>query len=180
MEKEKDRSPAVGEGSVTPPTKRRWSTMDTVIALLVFVALVGLLYRVVVAYADAKDIEQNEAVTYRIFFEADGVALPVLDELQSGDMMYLHDGGTPLGSIEGSATEERALTVLDPVVEGVEVVSVAGVLYCTNGTLTDGSLLVSNSDQYLTKGSVVTLRTDRVIMTVRITEIQELLAQGVH
>ncbi|MBQ9152137.1 MAG: hypothetical protein IJX72_07790, partial [Clostridia bacterium] len=55
---------------------------------------------------------------------------------------------------------------------GADRVTAKGCLICTNGTMTDGGLFVDGSGRYLTPGSELEIRTDRVYMTVRVTEIR--------
>ena len=49
-----------------------------------------------------------------------------------------------------------------------------GILICNNATVSaGGGLMVGDSGRYLTPGSVLEVRTDRVLMTIRITSVRE-------
>ena len=94
--------------------KKRWSVMDTVILLLVLMAVAGLIYRVV--YAARKDVEADPTL-YRVYFEVLETHEKVLAEVEGFDAVYLCENGTRLGYIgvyQDTATGEytAALTVM--------------------------------------------------------------------
>ena len=66
--------------------KKRWSAMDTVILLLVLVAVAGLVYRVV--YAARKDAEADPTM-YRVYFEVLETHENVLAEVEGFDALDL-------------------------------------------------------------------------------------------
>ena len=133
--------------------KKRWSAMDTVILLLVLVAVAGLVYRVV--YAARKDAEADPTM-YRVYFEVLETHENVLAEVEGFDAVYLYENDTRLGYI------------------GVYLDTATGILICNNATVSaGGGLMVGDSGRYLTPGSVLEVRTDRVLMTIRITSVRE-------
>ena len=162
---------------ITSKTKKRWSAMDTVILLLVLVAVAGLIYRVV--YAARKDAEANP-VMYRVYFEVMETHKDVLAEVEGFDAVYLCENDIRLGYIgvyrDTETGEYTAALTTTPAVgaTGSSRVTASGILICGNATRTsDGGLIVGDSGRYLTPGSVLEVRTDRALMTIRITAIRE-------
>ena len=157
--------------------KKRWSAMDTVILLLALVAVAGLVYRVV--YAARKDAESDHAM-YRVYFEVLETHENVLAEVEGFDAVYLYENDTRLGYIgvyQDTATGEYAAALnTTPAVGATSShhVTATGILICDHATVSaGGGLMVGDSGRYLTPGSVLEVRTDRALMTVRITSIRE-------
>lgn len=156
--------------------KGRWSAVDTVIVLLVLVAIVGLVYRVI----DAARKEGETARTmYRVYFEVPETHEDVLSEVRGFDAIYLYENNVKLGYIgvyEDTATGTYTVALTPTPAMGAtgdRRVTAEGCMVCTDGTLEGGSLLVGESGRYLTPGSEVEVRTDRVLLTIRITSIRE-------
>jgi hypothetical protein len=157
--------------------KKRWSAMDTVILLLVLVAVAGLVYRVV--YAARKDAEADPTM-YRVYFEVLETHENVLAEVEGFDAVYLYENVTRLGYIgvyldTATGAYTPALTTTPAVgATGSHRVTATGILICNNATVSaGGGLMVGDSGRYLTPGSVLEVRTDRVLMTIRITSVRE-------
>ena len=157
--------------------KKRWSAMDTVILLLVLVAVAGLIYRVV--YAARKEAEADP-VMYRVHFEVLETHKDVLAEVKGFDAVYLYEDDTRLGYIgvyQDTATGEytAALNVTPAQgATGSDRVTATGILICTDASpASGGGLWVGDSGRYLTPGGVMEVRTDRALLTVRITSIRE-------
>lgn len=156
--------------------KGRWSAVDTVILLLIVVALAGLVFRVV--YAARKDAA-SEPIMYRVYFEVMETHEDVLAEVRGFDAVYLYENGIHLGYIgvyEDTSTGEYtvALTATPAAdASGDRRVTASGCMICADGTFTSGGLLVGDSGRYLTPGSVLEVRTDRAFMTIRITDIRK-------
>lgn len=154
--------------------KKRWTAMDTVVLLLVLVAVAGLVYRVV--YAARKDMEAEPA-PYRVYFEVLETHKDVLAEVRGFDAVYLYEDDICLGYVgvyQDLATGEYtpALTVSPG--EEMNHVTATGILVCNDATIAPGGgLRVGDSGRYLTPGSVLEVRTDRAILTIRITSIRE-------
>ena len=162
------------ENKMVSKPKKRWTVIDTVVVLLVLVAVAGLVYRVI--YSARKDAEV-ETTPYRVYFEVLETHKSVLDEVKGFDAVYLYEDDIRLGYIgvyQDQTTGEYtpALTVSPG--EEMDHVTATGILVCNNATLAPGGgLRVEDSGRYLTPGSVVEVRTDRAILTVRITSIRE-------
>lgn len=158
------------------PRKYRWSAADTCILLLVLVMLGGLVYRVV----DAALGEKNEGkrTMYAVYFTVEDTHKNVLGEIGGFDAVYDPEDGTKLGHIAAYEDPEtgRFLPVmtLKPAVDtpNADYVSATGCMICTAATEKGGSLVVDGSNRYLTPGSTLMIRTDRALLTVRITEIR--------
>lgn len=152
--------------------ERRWSVIDTVILLLVLVAIAGIVYRIVITVTD----DGSQGTRCQVYFEVEETHRDVVDGIQGFDEVYLLENDMLLGSIGATSVDPEtgkgvaALTVQN--VEGSDTATAVGCMVC-RGTLTKGgSLLVGESGQYLSRGSVLTVRTDRVVMTIRITDIK--------
>lgn len=198
MEKRKNKTAATG-ADVNERTKRRWSAVDTAILLLTVLAVAGLVYRIVVEYNDAKAAEKAEKTAYRVYFTVDEMQSSVLDEMNGGDVLYIREDGTVLGyiAVRTAATTNGAGSAVDGAAEAVDTdndetlnldkamtarpiengtdpnaVTVEGVFVCNEWELVDGSLKSADGERYLTRGSVIDVRTDRAAMTIRITEIK--------
>lgn len=165
------------DNNMMKKTKKRWSAMDTVILLLVLVAVAGLVYRVI--YAARKDAEADPAL-YRVYFEVLETHKNVLAEVEGFDAVYLYEDDTRLGYIgvyQDTATGEytAALNITPATgATGSHRVTATGIMICSNAVpASGGGLLVGDSGRYLTPGSVVEIRTDRALLTVRITSVRE-------
>jgi hypothetical protein len=156
--------------------RKRWSAVDTLIVLLVLLAVAGVVVRVV--YAAHEENEAAGNTVYEVYFEVAETHQDTLAELRGFEALYLYDNGMKLGHMgvyEDEATGEYrpALTVTPAEgATGAHRVTAKGCMICTAGSMTDGGLLVEGSGRYLTPGSVLQVRTDRVYMTVRIIEIR--------
>lgn len=160
----------------TKQRKGRWSAVDTVILLLILVAVAGLVYRMVYA---ARHEAAAERTMYRVYFEVLETHEDVLAEVRGFDAVYLYENGVKLGYIgvyEDTATGEYTVALTPTPAEGATGdgrATATGCMVCTDGTLSGGSLLIGDSGRYLTPGSEVEIRTDRAFLTVRITAIRE-------
>ena len=157
--------------------KKRWSVMDTVILLLVLAAVAGLVYRVI--YTAREDAETEPAM-YRVYFEVMETHQDVLAEVRGFDAVYLCENDARLGYVGvypdaatgGYIPAQTTAPVEGPA--GSHHVTATGILVCNNATpASGGGLRVGDSGRYLIPGSVLEVRTDRVIMTIRITAISE-------
>jgi hypothetical protein len=153
--------------------KGRWSAVDTVIVLLVLIAVAGLVYRVVYA---ARTENKNTRTMYRMYFDVVETHEAVLAEIQGFDAVYLYENGVKLGYIgvyEDTATGEYTVALTPTYTEANDMATATGCLVCTDGVMKDGGLLVGESGRYLTPGSELQVRTDRALLTIRITSIRE-------
>lgn len=153
--------------------KGRWSVVDTVIVLLVLIAVAGLVYRVVYA---ARAEEENGRTLYRVYFEVAETHKDVLTEVEGFDAVYLYENGVKLGYIgvyEDTTTGDYTVALTPTPTEVSGMATAAGCLVCTDGVLKDGGLLIGESGRYLTPGSELQVRTDRALLTIRITSVRE-------
>ena len=146
------------------------------IILLVLIALAGMVYRVV--DAARRSSEQENRPMYAVYFSVEEIHKDVLAEVQGFDPVYDAEDGVRLGYIaayqdETDGAYKPALAITPAIGStGRDRVTASGCLICTEANLMNGSLLVDGSSRYLTPGSVLSIRTDRAILTVRITEIR--------
>ena len=155
--------------------KKRWSVVDTVIILLILVSVAGLVYRVV--YAARKDADADPTM-YRVEFEVMETHRSVLDEIQAFDAVYLYENDVRLGYVGAYETSVtgKYVAALFPVsnAEDEARATATGVMICANATLSSGGgLQVGDSGRYLTPGSVLEVRTDRALLTIRVTSVRE-------
>lgn len=155
----------------------RWSAVDTLILLLVLVTVAGFVYRVV---DTANKDMAREPVRYRVYFDVMETHADVLAEIQGFDPVYLYENDAFLGQIgvyQDQTTGEQtvALTVTPaPETAWENRATATGCMVCSNATISPGGgLRVENSGRLLVPGSVLEVRTDRVLMTIRITSIRE-------
>lgn len=152
--------------------KKRWTAIDTVVVLLILAAIVGVVYRV--AYAAHQDAEADPVIYY-VDFEVMETHKDVLAEIKGFDAVYLCENDVRLGYMGVYQDGTVALTSTAAVgASGSHRVTATGTLVCNNGTpAPGGGIQVGNSGRYLTPGSVLEVRTDRAVVTIRITAISE-------
>ena len=159
-----------------PTRKRGWSAIDTVILLLILAAIAGVVYRV--ADAARQSIANEERPLYAVYFSVEETHKDVLAEIRGFDAIYAPEDGVRLGYIAAyEDTEEGDYTPALAIVPAVDAtgrdrVTASGCFICTEGTMKNGGLLVDGNDRYLTPGSELCIRTDRAVLTIRITEIR--------
>ena len=154
--------------------KSYWSAMDTVILLLVLASIGGIIYRV------AMSITQEEAqasdTVYEIYFQVEETHRNVLDEVKGFDTVYLYENDMRLGAMGATIDPETGdyIAVLTPTyIEGTEMATATGCMICKGTAAQNGGLLVEGTGRYLTRGGVLKIRTDRVLLSVKITDIIE-------
>ncbi len=154
--------------------KGYWSAMDTVILLLVLASIGGIIYRV------AMNVARTEAAVsdtvYEIYFQVEETHRDVLNEVKGFDTVYLYENDMRLGAMGATIHPETGdyVAVLTPsYIEGTELATATGCMICKGSTVQNGGLLVEGTGRYLTRGGVLQIRTDRVLLTVKITDIIE-------
>ena len=159
-----------------PTRKRGWSVIDTLIVLLILATIAGVVYRVVDA-AEQSAAQENRLM-YAVYFSVEEIHKDVIAEVRGFDAVYDPEDGVKLGYIAAYADAEeegyKPALVIVPAVNatGRDRVTASGCFICTEGTMMNGGLLVDGDDRYLTPGSELEIRTDRAILTIRITEIR--------
>ncbi len=168
--KQNQATPRVGK-------KWRWSVIDTLILLLVLLAIGGAVYRVVITLQQGEEVSHH--TIYEVYFTVESIHTDVLAEIDSFDAVYLYENDVKLGYIGAYQDSEgktrpalKTAPTTDPYATD-RVMIEEGCLICSAGTMTNGSLMITGTGYYLTRGSVLEIRTDRVLMTVRITDILE-------
>lgn len=154
--------------------KRRWSPIDTVILVLVLLAIGGAILRVV--DMSRQDRLNRDDTMYLVSFVVDDIHTDVLAEIHGTDAVYLYEEEMLVGYVAmDSGTDIHAPLDIIPPREDAEEnhVGAKGRLLCTTGTYLNGGLLIGKSGRYLIPGSVVKVRTDRALLTLRVTQISE-------
>ena len=149
----------------------RWTAVDTTLLLLILLAIAGVVVRGVMDHRQKEKIPAEGP--FYVDFKVEEIHSSVLDEIKSSDALYLYGTGELVGYVGFYDDGTRALHAL-PIVEADNDTSVAaeGCMVCLEGIYRNGSLLVTGMDRYLSPGSVLTLRTDRAVMTVEILNIR--------
>ena len=154
----------------------RWSAVDTVILLLVVLAIAGVVYRALVTIR--KENTAVQANTYEVYFEVDETYEDTLAEVRGFDAVYLVDNQHRLGYVgvykDLNSGEHRVAMTVTPVA-GTQLANRAtaiGCMICAGSLTEDGSLAIPGSDRCLTPGSELVVRTDRAILTIRVTGIR--------
>ena len=161
--------------SNTPTRRERkgfWSAVDTLILLLILAAVAGIVMRIVITVRN----DSPEGEVYRVYFEVHETHRDVLDEVRGFDAVYLCENDMRLGAIAAKvvddATGKTAAALTPSYIEGTETATATGCMVCRGPDHSAEGLLVEGTGRYLTCGSVVQIRTDRVILTVTITDIE--------
>ncbi len=178
-------APAPGDGMPETPNEKkgknekratkkslRWTAIDTFILLLVLLGIAGVVVRSFVKL-DGKSETEISGGPYYVEFTVQEVHADVLEEFCISDRFYLYETGELVGFLGYYADGERALKAGSPVSDGDgHLVTADGCLYCPEGRMENGGLLLEGVDSYLVPGAVLRLRTDRAVMTVEITRIR--------
>ena len=115
---------------------------------------------------------------YAVYFSVEETHKDVLAEIRSFDAVYDPEDGVKLGYVAAYEDTEGegykpALAIVPAVnATGRDRVTATGCFICPEGTMMNGGLLVDGDDRYLTPGTELSIRTDRAILTIRITEIR--------
>ena len=152
--------------------KSRWSAVDTLIVLLVLAAIAGIIYRVVITVT----AEPEAGEVYEVYFEVQETHRDVIAEVRPFDAVYLVENDMRLGAIAATIAEGAgtpAASLIPSYIEGTDMATATGCMTCRAVLSGNGSILVEGTGRYLTSGSILEIRTDRVLMTVRITDIRE-------
>ncbi|MBQ9780447.1 MAG: hypothetical protein IJW00_11130 [Clostridia bacterium] len=169
-------SPAVVHNEADTLAKKkkakRWTVVDTVILLMILLALGGVILRGVVDWR--KETVTPASGPYYVDFSVTEINPTVLAEISPFDPLYLYETGELVGYVGVYDDGTMALRLLSPsVMTANGGVAAEGCMVCLEGVYQNGSLLVTGMDTYLTSGSRLTLRTDRAVILVEITAIRE-------
>lgn len=156
--------------------KGRWSAADTLIVLLVVLSVGGFVFRFVFAGWQAE--RTDSTALYDLTFTIEGVSPETVGRIGAADVVYMYGGTDSLGYIDTVTDEEtgllRAAVTIPGTVTGQpgERVTASGTLVCTGARLVDGFLMVDGCPQCLAPGNEVTVCTERVLFTLKVTGIK--------
>lgn len=160
-----------GRASRTLGKGRRWTMVDTVIVLMVVLAVAGAVIRGVMDRREEAALPAEGP--FYVSFSVEEIHPAVLSEIEAFDPLYLYDEGVLMGYVGVYDDGSLALhSVSQPLLSHNGMVAAEGTMVCLEGVYQNGSLLVTGSDIYLTPGARLVLRTDRAMLTVEITEIR--------
>lgn len=150
---------------------KRWTAVDTLIVLMVVLAVAGAVVRGVLDVGKTSDAASTEILF--VDFTIAEIHPTVLAEIEAFDALYLRETGELLGYVGVYDDGTLALHVVNPLsaVNG-SAVTAEGTFVCLDGTYQNGSLLITGMTDYLSPGSVLTLCTERAVLTVEITGIR--------
>ena len=164
-------------GSSGTGSRGRWSAVDTVILLMVVIALGAQLWQAILVNRETE--AEKTPTVYEVTFTVPSVRREVLEEIQAFDGLYLYEDGTRIGSVGQLEDEEGrqyiALTPVEPGPDGITgsvYVSAEGCMMCTEGELRDGGLLIPECGLLINPGSELTVRTDKVLLNIRVESIR--------
>ncbi len=161
--------------------KERYSALDIVIVFLLLVAVAGIGFRWVSGALDTEAVAEI-GENYFVSFKISETSRYVLEDLRGSvpetdagadasplryEAVYAADGGYFLGDLSMNTLKINVLpagTTLPDRAVGT------GKLLC-KGVMENDSLRVQGSDRYLSVGSELAVRTERVVLTIKITQI---------
>jgi hypothetical protein len=154
-------------------SKRRVSVMDIVIILLVLVAVAGIVFRVVSVIREGAPT--SKGARYAVEFSVAETPTDIFLGMQIGDGVFLYKSGAKLGYMGAYQQDDEqpyrvALTLTPGTAKGTS--TAIGEFVCTDGEMTNGGLLVNAGGLYLTPGTELLICTERVLLTVTVTEIR--------
>ncbi len=159
------------DSSVKAPRSRRWTAVDTLIVLMVVLAVAGVVVRGVLD--NGKTPAATASETVYVDFIISEIHPSVLSEIKAFDALYLRETGELVGYVGVYDDGTTALHPVNaPVAANGSFVAAEGCFVCLDGTYENGSLLVKGMTDYLSPGSVLTLCTERAVVTLEITGIR--------
>lgn len=172
----------VAESTVQPIKKkkgkeRRWSVADTVVALVVLLAIVGALGRLVFFGGDdAKAAIVGDGNTYCIEYTVDEIYEAAADSIKAQDGVYLMETGDRIGYIaryEDNTPVIKKYNIAGQNSTDGEYIKVAleGIIFCDSAVMRDGCLYVADSGKYIAPGSQIAFVTETAVLNVRIASI---------
>lgn len=157
-------------------SRSRWSAADTFIVLLVVLSVGGFAFRFIFAGWQA---ERTDSTTlYDLTFTIENVSPDTVGRIRAADIVYMYGGTDSLGYIDSVTDEENgriraAIDILGDITgEPRERVNAVGTMVCTGARLVDGFLMVDGCPQCLAPGNEITVCTERVLFTLKVTGIK--------
>ena len=144
--------------------KKKFTTVDAVVLLLVLATAVGAVFGWVYQAMD-DDSFLDEEVNYAVTFRVTETHQDVISGLSAEDALYFMEDGAFLGYLRDDLT-------VRPVTDAASAnyVTGTGSMVCV-GELNGRSLNVDDSDRCLTPGDTLIVRTERELLTIEIMEI---------
>lgn len=156
---------------------RRWSVADTVVALIVLLAIVGTVGRLVFFGGDdAKAAISGDGVTYRVEYTVDEIYEAAADSIKALDGVFLYETGDRIGYIARYDDYTPVIKKMYIAGEGRSdgeyiKVTIKGTIFCDNAVMRDGCLFISDGGKYIAPGSQLALSTETALLNVRIVSI---------
>jgi len=155
---------------------RRWSAADTAVAVLILLAVVGIVGRLVFfGGSDVKDY-MGDGVVYSVEYTVDEIYEATANSIKAMDTVSLLETGDAIGYIAPYAD-------YTPVIEKIYIdgedfsdgeylkVSLRGIIFCNNAVMRDGCLFVADGGKYIAPGSHLTLATETALLDVKVVSI---------
>ncbi|MBE6585054.1 MAG: hypothetical protein E7645_00845 [Ruminococcaceae bacterium] len=159
----------VGKKPKQPRKGSRWTAVDTVILLMVLLAVAGVVAR---SFMQTPKVTPQDNATYFVEFNIKEIHQSALEGLQAGDALYLYETNALVGYIGKYENDKIAINETGAVEGKKGYVTAWGCMFCRDASYKDGALLVEGTDTYLVPGSVMLLRTDKAVFEVEITKIR--------
>ncbi len=156
---------------------RRWSVADTVVALIVLLAIVGTVGRLVFFGGDdAKAAISGDGVTYRVEYTVDEIYEAAADSIKALDGVFLYETGDRIGYIarydDYTPVIKKMYIAGEGRSDGEHIkVALEGMIFCDNAVMRDGCLFISDGGKYIAPGSQLALSTETALLNVRIVSI---------
>ncbi len=145
--------------------KRTWTVVDTVIVILLLVAIGATFFRW--AYDIVGKQEADEMIgNYYVIFQIDETHGSIVEGLEGGDALYLAEDGTFLGRL----CHDSLTTVQVTDADHPGYVMGKAAMLC-DGSMKENSLHVVGLNRYLTPGDQICVRTEREVFVLCVTEI---------
>ena len=144
--------------------KKKFTTVDAVVLLLVLVTVVGAVFGWVYQTMDDDSYLDEEAM-YVVTFRVAETHRDVLGGLSVGDAVYFIEDGAFLGYLRDDLTVQDKTDAAP-----ADLVTGTGSMVCV-GHVNGRSLDIDGSGRCLTPGDTLVVRTEREMLTVEVVEI---------
>ena len=157
---------------------RRWSASDTVVVIVIVLALAGIVGRLIVFGGKDLTDYKGDGVTYAVEFTVDEMYKDTVDSIKAMDTVTLLETGDSIGYVAPYDDYAPAIKTELIANEGnakdgqfVKVAISRGTFFCNNATFKDGCLLVADGGKYIAPGSQVQIATPTAILDIKIIKI---------
>lgn len=160
-----------GQKHKSPRKGWRWTTVDTIILLMVLFAIGGIVARSLMQHRAAG--AQSAPETYFVSMSITEIYEDALVGFKAGDALYLYEDDTLVGFVGQYENGERAIYDMAAVADKKDCATAKVIFFTQDATQRDGALLLEEAGIYLVPGAVLTMRTDTAVFEVRILEIRK-------